>query len=77
MGAGFDTGDKGVVGDEAGDVVNVTVGIVSCGSAVQPDGLVDAEVVVEGLLNVPSSIGFIAETRVTFLNLGEQALLSS
>ncbi len=48
VGVGFDAGEDGVVGDEAGDVVDVAVGVVAGGAAVEPDDLIDAEVVVEG-----------------------------
>ena len=47
-GVGFDAGEDGVFGDEAGDVVDVAVGVVAGAAAMQPEGLVDAEVVVEG-----------------------------
>ena len=52
VGVGLDAGEDGVVGDEAGDVVDVAVGVVAGDAAVEPDGLVDAEVVVEGLLEL-------------------------
>ena len=59
-GVGLDGGEDGVVlGDEAGDVVDVTVGVVAGAAAVEPDGLLDAEVVVEGgfeVLRVSSSV---------------------
>ena len=49
----LDTGEDGLSlaifsGDESGDVVDVTVGVVSGAAAVQPHGLIDAEMVVEG-----------------------------
>ena len=47
-GVGLDAGEDGVFRDEAGDVVDVAVGVVAGAAAVQPEGLVDAEVVVEG-----------------------------
>ena len=49
-GVGLDAGEDGVFGDEAGDVVDVAVGVVAGAAAVEPEGLVDAEVVVEGAL---------------------------
>lgn len=67
--AGFDAGDEGVVGDEAGDVVDVSVGVVAGGAAVEPDGLVDAEVVMEGLLDL-----LLRDAGVALLDLGEEAL---
>ena len=50
VGVGLDGGEDLVLADEAGDVVDVAVSVVSGAAAMQPDGLVDAEVVVEGLL---------------------------
>jgi len=35
--------EDGVFGNEAGDVVDVAVGVVAGAAAVQPEGLVDAE----------------------------------
>ncbi len=52
VGVGLDGGEDGVFADEAGDVVDVAVGVVAGAAAVEPDGLVDAEVVVEGLFEV-------------------------
>ena len=54
-GVGLDGGEDGVAqtigsGDEAGDVVDVAVGVVAGAAAVEPDDLIDAKVVVEGLL---------------------------
>ena len=63
-GVGLDAGEDGVFGDEAGDVVDVAVGVVAGAAAVQPEGLVDAEVVVEGLLEVGAGLGwFLAVPR--------------
>ena len=47
-GVGLDAGEDGVGRDEAGDVVDVAVGVVAGTAAREPEGLVDAEVVVEG-----------------------------
>ena len=47
---GLDGGEDGVGGDEAGDVVDVAVGVVARAASVEPDDLLDAEVVVKGLL---------------------------
>ena len=44
----LDAGEDGVWRNEAGDVVDVAVGVVAGAAAMQPEGLVDAEVVVEG-----------------------------
>ena len=49
-GVGLDAGKDGVFGNEAGDVVDVAVGIVAGAAAVQPEGVLDTEVVAEGLL---------------------------
>ena len=43
VGVGFDAGEDLVFGYEAGDVVDVAVGVVAGTAAVEPDGLVDAE----------------------------------
>ena len=50
---GFDGGEDGVAGvagagDEAGDVVDVAVGVVAGTAAVEPEDVVDAEVAIEG-----------------------------
>ncbi len=74
VGVGFDGGEDGVFGDEAGDVVDVAVGVVAGAAAVEPDGLVDAEVVVEGLLEVLAGFVFVAEAGVALLDFGEEAL---
>ena len=74
MGVGFDGGgEDGVFGDEAGDVVYVAVGVVAGAAFVEPDGLVDAEVVVEGLFEVFAGFVFVAEAGVAFLDFGEEA----
>ena len=72
-GVGLDDGEDGVLGDEAGDVVDVAVGVVAGDAAVQPEDLLDAEVVGEGLLE-SLRVGFVAEAGVALLDLGEQAL---
>ena len=48
-GVGLDTGEDGVWRDEAGDIVDVAVGVVAGTAAREPERLVDAEVAVEGL----------------------------
>ena len=55
-GVGLDAGEDGVFGHEAGDVVDVAVGVVAGAAAVQPEGLFDAEVVVEGLFECCSGL---------------------
>ena len=71
-GVGFDGGQDGVLtidgGDEAGDVVDVAVRVVAGAASVEPEGLVDAEVVVEGLFELLA-----AEAGVALLDLGEEA----
>ena len=76
---GLDAGEDEVgaialAGDEAGDVVDVSVGVVAGAASVEPEGLVDAEVVVEGLLEGGASLGLVAEARVALLDRGEEAL---
>jgi len=75
-GVGFDAGEDGVGfvfrgRDEAGDVVDVAVGVVAGAAAMQPEGLMDAEVVVEGALQLLA-----ADSGVALLDLREEALLS-
>ena len=41
-GVGLDGGEDGVFGDEAGDVVDVAVGVIPGAASVEPEGLVDA-----------------------------------
>ncbi len=72
---GLDGGEDGVFVDKAGDVVDVAVGVVAGAAFVEPDGLVDAEVVVEGLLECSLRGGFVAQTWVALLDLGEETLL--
>ena len=74
MGVGLDGGEDGVFADEAGDVVDVAVGVVACAAAMEPDGLVDAEVVVEGLLEGLAGGLLVAEAGVALLDVGEEAL---
>ena len=57
MGVGLDGGEDGVLGYEAGEVVDVAVGVVAGDAAVEPEDLVDAEVVVEGLLELLAGRG--------------------
>lgn len=72
VGAGFDAGEDGVLtidgGDEAGDVVDVAVRVVAGAAAVEPEGLVDAEVVVEGLLELLA-----ADAGIALLDFREEA----
>ena len=74
VGVGFDAGEDLVFADEAGDVVDVAVGVVAGAAAVEPEGLVDAEVVVEGLFEVLAGFVFVAEAGVALLDFGEEAL---
>ena len=74
VGVGLDAGEDLVFGDEAGDVVDVAVGVVAGAAFVEPEGLFDAEVVVEGLLEVLAGFGFVAEAGVALLDFGEEAL---
>src|ERR1700761_4798416 len=66
---GFDGGEDSVFRDEAGDVVYVSVSVIARAAAVEPDGLVDAEVVVEGLLQL-----FARDAWVALLHFGQEAL---
>jgi len=70
VGVGLDAGEDGVFGDEAGDVVDVAVRVVAGCAPVEPENLVDAEVVVEGLLDLLAR-----DAGVALLDLGEEALL--
>ena len=54
--------------DEAGDVVDVAVGVVAGDSAPQPDHLLDAEIVVECLLELLA-----ANAGIALLHFAEQA----
>ena len=47
VGVGFDGGDDLILGDEARDVVDVAMGVVAGAAAVEPEDLVDAELLVE------------------------------
>ncbi len=67
---GLDGGDDGCRADEAGDVVDVAVGVVSGDAAVEPEHLIDAEVVVKGLFQLLA-----ADAGVALLDLAEQTLL--
>ena len=49
-GVGLDTGEDFIFADEAGDVVDVAVGVVAGAAFVEPEDLFDAQVVVENLL---------------------------
>ena len=59
-GVRFDAGEDCVFGYEAGYVVDVSVGVVAGTTAVQPESLVDAEVVVEGLFKRALCRGLVA-----------------
>jgi hypothetical protein len=56
--------------NEAGDVVDVAVGIVAGDAAIEPDHLIDAEKIVKGLLQLRA-----ADAGIALLYLAEQALL--
>ena len=75
VGVLFDGGEDGVFVDETGDVVDVAVGVVAGTAFVEPDGLVDAEVIVEGLFEVLAGGFFVTEAGVALLDLGEEAFL--
>jgi hypothetical protein len=66
---GLDGGDDGGGRDEAGDVVDVAVGIVAHDSAIEPDGLVDTEIVVKDALKLLA-----ADARIALLHLAQMAL---
>jgi hypothetical protein len=67
-GVGFDAGEDGVFGDETGDIVDVAVGVVASAAAMEPESLGDAEVVVEGLLELLAR-----DAGVALLDFGEEA----
>ena len=73
-GVGLDAGEDLVFGYEAGDVVDVAVGVVAGAALVEPEDLFDAEVVVEGPFEVLAGFGFGAEAGVALLDFGEEAL---
>jgi hypothetical protein len=75
-GVGLDAGEDFIFADEAGDVVDVAVGVVAGAALVEPEDFFDAEVGLKGLFEVFSGFGFGAEAGVAFLNFGEEALLS-
>jgi len=72
VGVGLDAGEDFIFVDEAGDVVDVAVGVVAGAALVEPENFFDAEVVVEGSFEVLASFGFGAEAGVAFLNFGEE-----
>ena len=67
----LDSGDDCRRADEAGDVVDVAVGVVAGDSAAKPDDLLDAEIVVEGALKLLA-----ADAGVPLLHFAEQAFFS-
>ncbi len=71
---GLDGGEDLVFADEAGDVVDVAVGVVAGAAFVEPEDLFDAEVLVEGLLEALAGFGFVAEAGVALLDFAEEAL---
>ena len=73
-GVGLDGGEDGVFVDKAGDVVDVAVGVVAGAAFMKPEDLIDAEVVVEGLLEIFAGGLFVAEAGVALLDLGEETL---
>ena len=75
VGVGLDGGEDLILADKAGDVVHVAVRVVAGAAAMQPDGLVDAEVVVEGLFQVTAG-RLVAEAGVALLDFTEEALFS-
>jgi len=68
-GVGFYGGDDLVLGDEAGDVIDVAVGVVSGTATMEPDGLLDAEMLTEGSLQLLTG-----DTGVALLDLRQEAL---
>lgn len=68
-GIGLDAGEDLVFVDEAGDVVDVAVGVVAGAAFVEPDDLFDAEGVVEGLFEMGAGFGFVTEAGIALLNL--------
>ncbi len=69
VGAGLDAGEDGVFSDEAGDVVDVAMGVVAGGAPVEPENLVDAEVIMQGALDL-----LLGDAWVALLDFGEEAL---
>ena len=69
VGVGLDAGKDFIFVDETGDVVDVAVGVVSGTAFVEPENFFDAEIVVEGLLEVAAGFGFVAEAGVALLDL--------
>ena len=73
-GVGLDAGEDSVsqvigAGHEAGDVVDVAVGVIAGAAAVEPDNLIDAEEVVEGGFELVAS-----SARIALLNVRQEAL---
>jgi hypothetical protein len=66
---GLDHRQNCALGNEAGDVVNVAVRVVTGDAAAEPEHLLDAEIVGEYLLVVA-----LLEARVAVLDLAQQAL---
>jgi hypothetical protein len=74
-GVRFDADEDGVLSYKASDVVDVAVGIVAGAAAVQPEGLLDAEVVVEGLFEQSAGLFGVAEARVALLDWTQKTFL--
>ena len=66
---GLDGSDNRRRADEAGDVVHVAVGIVAGDAAIEPEHLIDAEIIVKDLLQLLA-----ADAGIALLHLAEQAL---
>ncbi len=65
---GLDHGDDRVARDEAGQVVDVAVGVVADDAASQPDGVRRAQIIGESFFVVDSR-----HVRIAFLHFAEQA----
>jgi len=69
-GVGLDGGDDGGGRNEARDVVDVAVRVVASDAAVEPENLIDAEKIVEGLFELGA-----ADAGVALLHFAQQTLL--
>ena len=57
---GFDGGEDGVLANEAYDVVDVAVRVVAGAAAIEPEDLLDAEIIGEGLFELRARCAGIA-----------------
>jgi len=65
-------GDNCIVSDETGDIVDMTMGVVPGAASIEPDDLVDTEIVVESLLQLLTS-----HSRISLLDTAEKTFLRS